>query len=93
MEKSLPLLRRQKIELAGKRFVLIDEISKVPKEERRNYILLFFTEDRNFNAFYTDLNSNVRFSATEMAEKYSALGNRALMKPGRRQVRALFGLS
>lgn len=55
-KEKYPKISRQKIELRGKKFVLINEISKIPQEERKkNYILLFFAEEKHFNAFYADL--------------------------------------
>ncbi|MBR4006441.1 DUF4417 domain-containing protein [Fibrobacter sp.] len=56
--QKYPRIYRQKINLHGKRFVLINEISKIPPEERKNYILLFYAEEKHFNAFYADLNQH-----------------------------------
>lgn len=56
-KEGIPSIRKQKIDFANKKFVLINEVSKIPIEQRKNYILLFFAEDKYFNAFYTDLNS------------------------------------
>jgi hypothetical protein len=39
--QKYPRIYRQKINLHGKRFVLINEISKIPPEERKNYILCY----------------------------------------------------
>lgn len=53
--KGIPWIRRQKINLSGKKFVLINEISKIPNEQRKDYILLFYADEKHFNAFYTEL--------------------------------------
>ena len=54
-KNGIPLIQKQRIDIRGKKFVLINEISKIPLDERKNYILLFYTRDCNFNAFYADL--------------------------------------
>lgn len=54
-KKGIPWIRKQRIDFHGKKFVLINEISKIPLNERKNYILLFYTRDSDFNAFYKDL--------------------------------------
>ena len=54
-KNGIPLIRKQRIDIRGKKFVLINEISKIPLDERKNYILLFYTRDCDFNAYYTDL--------------------------------------
>ncbi len=57
-----PKIAKQKIDLEDKEFILINEASKIPIEKRKHYILLFFTEERHFNAFYSDLNeTRIRF--------------------------------
>jgi len=55
-KKGIPWIRKQKIDLHDKKFVLINEASKIPLEERENYILLFFADDKFFNAIYSDFN-------------------------------------
>jgi len=54
-KKGIPWIRKQRIDFHGKKYVLINEISKIPLNERKNYILLFYTRDSDFNAFYKDL--------------------------------------
>lgn len=54
-KKEIPWIRKQRIDFYGKKFVLINEISKISLNERKNYILLFYTRDSDFNAFYKDL--------------------------------------
>jgi hypothetical protein len=54
-KNGIPWILRQKINIEGKKFVLINEISKIPTSERKNYILLFYTNDKDFNAYYTDM--------------------------------------
>ena len=56
--QKYPKISKQKIDIRGKKFILINEISKIPHVERKNYILLFFAEEKNFNAFYTKLNQH-----------------------------------
>lgn len=53
--KRVPWIKRQKIELQKKKFVLVNEISKIPEEQRKDYILLFYADEKHFNAFYTKL--------------------------------------
>lgn len=60
---SPPPIFAQSIDL-HKNFVIINEISKIPKEKRRNYILLFYSDEKFFNAYYTRLQSNPRYLAT-----------------------------
>jgi len=54
-KNGIPWIRKQRIDFFGKKFVLINEISKIPLNERKNYILLFYTRDSDFNAFYKNL--------------------------------------
>ncbi|MGM9983800.1 MAG: DUF4417 domain-containing protein [Fibrobacter intestinalis] len=54
-DRGIPWIKRQKINLHGKKFVLINEVSKIPEERWKEYILLFYAEERHFNAFYTEL--------------------------------------
>lgn len=56
--QKYPRISKQKIEIRGKKFVLINEISKIPHSERKNYILLFYADEKHFNAFYTNLNQH-----------------------------------
>lgn len=55
-KQKYPRIYKQKIDLRGKKFVLINEISKIPHEERKNYILLFYADEKHFNAYYANLN-------------------------------------
>ena len=48
-KNGIPWIRKQRIDFFGKKFVLINEISKIPLNERKNYILLFYTRDSDFN--------------------------------------------
>lgn len=51
-----PRIFKQRVNLAGKKFVIVNEAAGVPADERSEYILLFFAEERHFSAYYTDLN-------------------------------------
>lgn len=54
----VPRLAAQKIDFRGKKFVLINEAAVIPKEKRREYILLFFSDDSDFKKYYFNLQAN-----------------------------------
>lgn len=54
----IPWIVKQKIDLTDKQFVLIDEISKIPVNRRKNYIVLFFAPDSVLKPYYFNLQTN-----------------------------------
>ena len=57
-KNSIPKIYSQSISLTGKKFVLINEICTVPREQRKDYILLFYSDDETFQKYYYHLNTN-----------------------------------
>lgn len=72
-KNSIPKIYSQKIDVVGKKFVLINEICTVPKEKRCDYILLFYTDDSDFEKYYYHLHSDQRLLRT-LQSFYAVIG-------------------
>lgn len=55
-----PMLIKQSISFKNKKFISINEISRLKNKNHKDYILLFFAEDKHFNGYYTKLWQNNR---------------------------------
>ncbi len=72
-KNSIPKIYVQSINLTGKKFVLINEICTVPKEKRGEYILLFYSDDVDFEKYYFRLQTDKRLLSF-LQEFYAVVG-------------------
>lgn len=72
-KNTIPFIYSQKINFEGKKFVLINEICKVPKEKRGEYILLFYSDDEDFEKYYYRLQTDKRLLSL-LQDFYAVVG-------------------
>ena len=72
-KNSIPKIYSQRIDFEGKKFVLINEICTVPKEKRKEYILLFYCNDDTFQKYYYNLDTNKKLLSF-LQEFYAVVG-------------------
>lgn len=52
--KSVPSISYQRMNFSEKQFVLLDEVSKIPVNERNRYVVLSFVKEMHLNPFYNN---------------------------------------
>ena len=72
-KNSIPRIYSQRIDFMNKKFVLINEICTVPKEKRHEYILLFYSDDEDFEKYYYRLQTDNRLLAF-LQDFYAVVG-------------------